>query len=200
MPNFIIFVYVYIMKTANIYSLVDPITQKIRYIGFTTFLIEKRLKEHIDESSSNKRTYKLNWIRKLLKKGVTPTIKLVEVVPFEIVDQKEIYWVSYFKNLGEPLVNGTKGGRGAPGHIHDKKDRIKISRSLKGRKLSKEHIASIKKGKEGLDLSHTDESKEKISKGLKGKPKSEEHKAKLKAARAKQVITEETKQIGRAHV
>jgi len=52
--------------------------------------------------------------------------------------------------------------------------------------------------KEGLDLSHTKESKEKISKGLKGKPKSDEHKAKLKMARAKQVITEETKQKMRA--
>jgi hypothetical protein len=81
-------------------------------------------------------------------------------------------------------------------HSEETKQKIGLANSiaLKGRKLSIEHIASIKKGKEGLDLSHTKESKEKISIGLKGKLKSEEHKAKLKAARAKQVITEETKQ------
>jgi len=85
-------------------------------------------------------------------------------------------------------------------HSEETKQKIGLANSiaLKGKKLSKEHIANIKRGKEGLDLSHTKESKEKISKGLKGKPKSDEHKAKLKMARAKQVITEETKQKMRA--
>ncbi len=81
-------------------------------------------------------------------------------------------------------------------HSEETKQKIGLANSiaLKGKKLSEEHKANIKKGKEGLDLSHTAESKAKISQGLKGKPKSEEHKAKLKAARAKQIITEETKQ------
>ena len=81
-------------------------------------------------------------------------------------------------------------------HSEETKQKIGLANSiaLKGKKLSEEHKANIKKGKEGLDLSHTAESKAKISQGLKGKPKSEEHKAKLKAARANQIITEETKQ------
>lgn len=81
-------------------------------------------------------------------------------------------------------------------HTEETKKKIGLANSvaLKGRKLSEAHKESIKKGKEGLNLSHTEESKAKISQGLKGKPKSEEHKAKLKAARAKQVISEETKQ------
>lgn len=86
----------------------------------------------------------------------------------------------------------------SPGYKHSSETKKKIgeanSIALKGRKLSEEHKESIKKGKEGLDLSHTDESKAKISNGLKGKPKSEEHKAKLRAARAKQVISDETKE------
>ena len=81
-------------------------------------------------------------------------------------------------------------------HSEETKKKIGLANSiaLNGKKLSEEHKANIKKGKEGLDLSHTAESKAKISQGLKGKPKSEDHKAKLKAARAKQIITEETKQ------
>jgi hypothetical protein len=81
-------------------------------------------------------------------------------------------------------------------HSKETKQKIGLANSvaLKGKKLSEEHKANIKKGKEGLNLSHTAESKAKISQGLKGKPKSAEHKAKLKAARAKQIITEETKQ------
>lgn len=76
------------------------------------------------------------------------------------------------------------------------KQKIGLANSIavKGKTLSEEHKENIRKGKEGLDLSHTAESKAKISEKLKGKPKSEEHKAKLKTARAKQIITEETKQ------
>lgn len=86
----------------------------------------------------------------------------------------------------------------SPDYQHSEETKKKIgaanSIALKGRKLSEQHKESIKKGKEGLNLSHTVESRAKISQGLKGKPKSDEHKAKLKAARAKQVTSEETKQ------
>lgn len=99
----------------------------------------------------------------------------------------------------QKISNAHKGHKKYnPDYKHSEETKQKIglanSVSLKGRKLSDEHKENIRKGKEGLDLSHTAESKAKISNGLKGKPKSEEHKIKLKAARAKQVISEETKQ------
>ena len=86
-----------------------------------------------------------------------------------------------------------------PDYQHSEETKKKIgaanSISLKGRKLSEKHKESIKKGKEGLDLSHTEESKQKISAAHKGKPKTEEHKKALREAKAKkpQIFTEETR-------
>lgn len=86
-----------------------------------------------------------------------------------------------------------------PEYRHSEETKKKIgaanSISLKGRKLSEKHKESIKKGKEGLDLSHTEESKQKISAAHKGKPKTEEHKKALREAKAKkpQIFTEETR-------
>lgn len=57
----------------KIYSLNDPLTNEIRYIGYTKGSLKKRLKEHIYDSNRNK-SHKCNWIRKLRSVGLNPVI------------------------------------------------------------------------------------------------------------------------------
>jgi len=83
----------------KIYSLNCPLTNEIRYIGYTSLSLEKRLSNHISESSkkSSKATYKINWIKSLKNKNSIPTIHLIAVVE----DYKfwEIYYIDYFKKI-----------------------------------------------------------------------------------------------------
>lgn len=89
-----------------IYSLLDPDTNEIRYIGKTTEKRKsKRLNEHIRGSSKlkNKKDY---WINKLLKKGKKPIMEVIELISLDLVDERESYWISQFANL----TNLTSGG------------------------------------------------------------------------------------------
>lgn len=130
----------------KIYTLSDPITNEVRYIGQTVMSLKMRLGNHIRESRTNKNTYKLNWIRSLEKKGVKPIIELLDE---GIWGETEIYWISQFKQWGFRLVNSTEGGDGV---IRKKteKEKKKISNAHKGKKLSAEHKEKLSKAKLGI--------------------------------------------------
>jgi len=88
-----------------IYSLIDPNTNKVRYIGKTNN-IKRRYYEHITNTKSN--SYKNNWIKKLLSEGSPPIINIVEECNYDNWEKREIYWISQFNDL----TNGTDGGEG----------------------------------------------------------------------------------------
>lgn len=96
----------------NIYTLSNPITGEIRYVGFTSQLLRKRLASHLLEARKDrkKNTYKNNWIRSLLKQEITPKIELIDVIESNL-DFWERYWISQFRTWGYNLVNLTGGGR-----------------------------------------------------------------------------------------
>jgi hypothetical protein len=65
----------------KIYALYEPHTCKIRYIGRTRSSLNKRLSQHISKARNNyNNSHKENWIRKLLKNGIRPKIRLLEIV------------------------------------------------------------------------------------------------------------------------
>lgn len=68
-------------KKINIYVLLDPLSCKVRYIGITTQSILKRFNKHIQEALYSKnKTYKINWIKKLISEHRLPVVKkLTEV-------------------------------------------------------------------------------------------------------------------------
>jgi hypothetical protein len=102
-------------KPIYIYSLLDPSTNIIRYIG-KTVNIKHRLDQHIKESISirkGKSRRKINkrysWILNLLDNNIEPKIEVLEVCySKEESNEREKYWISITPNL----VNMTKGGDG----------------------------------------------------------------------------------------
>lgn len=65
------------METTFIYTLENPETHEIRYIGKTN-KINKRLNQHLYEASSKRRSYKNSWIKSLKKEGIVPVINIID--------------------------------------------------------------------------------------------------------------------------
>jgi group I intron endonuclease len=119
--------------TTMIYSLVDPETNIIRYIGKSDNL-NRRLSEHI-KKSKHSITHKNNWIVSLTKKGLSPIIEVIDIVPRHEWEFWEVFWIDQFKSWGFNLTNISNGGNGGDlGPIVRKK----ISDKLKGRVNSEE--------------------------------------------------------------
>jgi hypothetical protein len=83
----------------KIYKLLDPKNKEIKYIGKTINDLEVRLIGHITQLILNNPRFseKNQWISSLLKEGYCPIIELVELVNKEQANQKEKYWINYYK-------------------------------------------------------------------------------------------------------
>lgn len=98
------------MKTdiAYIYSLTDPETKKVRYIG-KTVNPKYRLREHLYESVKYQ-NYRCNWIRGLMKRGLTPIFNILEICPLQNFEEREAYHISLY-DFNE-LTNSDEKGQG----------------------------------------------------------------------------------------
>lgn len=135
---------------AQVYTLSDPNTNKIRYIGVTIRTLEVRLLEHIKECFSNKVTHKLNWIRSLLEQNLKPHIELLANIEESDIDkiyEKEQEIIRIYKEAGFNLTNGTDGGKGTWGHILSKEAKDKIAN-----KASQQWVNYTKEKKTELSL------------------------------------------------
>ncbi len=108
-----------------IYTLEDPDTNEIRYVGKTVKCLKTRLTDHIYACKKEK-NYRTNWIKSIIKKGKKPIIKMIDFCSWEESQQLEIYWIAKFKNEGVKLVNLTSGGEGNLGLKLDKKRKEKL--------------------------------------------------------------------------
>jgi len=98
-------------KNVFIYSLSDPITEQIRYIGKTNN-IKKRYNKHINESKKNTKSHKKAWINSLINKSLFPTIQVIDIVLEKEWKFWEIYWINQMKSWGFKLTNEMNGGEG----------------------------------------------------------------------------------------
>lgn len=94
-------------RICYIYGLKNPLTDEIRYIGKTIQELSIRLSHHISSAKKGLKYYVYNWIRKLLREGVTPELELLEMGLHRdcLVKEKE-----YIKKYGDRLCNTTNGG------------------------------------------------------------------------------------------
>lgn len=159
-----------VTKKVTIYVLKDPRTNEIRYVGKTVKKdLNKRLIEHCAQQN---KTHKYFWIAQLKNENLKPIIEAVEKCTDNDWQEREIYWIQYYKDLNCKLTNSHEGGMG--GHNPSAETRAKMSAAAKGRIVSEETKIKMRK------------------------PKSEEHKAKLIAAQIGRVQTLETREkIGR---
>lgn len=93
-----------------IYSLEDPMTHEIRYIGKTNNPYD-RYKAH-KNISRDKNTHKRNWINKLRINGLHPIMNIIDVVKIDEWGFWEKYWIQQFNVWGFNLLNYTDGGEG----------------------------------------------------------------------------------------
>lgn len=160
------------MKTV-IYTLEDPVTGDIRYIGKTRSSLKYRLSQHIHDSLNNgTKTRKKAWIKGLILQGLLPVIQVLDVVDNDDWKLSEQYWISQLKAWGFKLTNMTAGGDGNQKMVMSEESKQKRSAALKGRKRPKEVTEKISKAHLGKKL--LDSTKEKIRLFNLGKKQSEE--------------------------
>jgi len=164
-----------------VYALLDPETEEVRYVGFTRFTLEKRLQEHLCDGF---KTHRRNWIQSLRRRGLRPTITLLETVVEEPWQAREQWWIKHCREAGCNLVNGTDGGDGMNNpseevrrkcgdaqrgkkrvHSPETVERIRqqaLARYAGGWKPSDESVDSMKRKLRGRTHTTSDETKEKI--------------------------------------
>lgn len=150
------------IENVFIYTISDPITNSVRYIG-KTIDIKNRLRDHIKRSKNNK-THKDKWISSLIKQGHKPVILILDIVNKEDWIFWEKFYISLFKGWGFNLVNHTEGGDGGSFIKHTEETKLKISKSHLGKKrqpFTEEHKKNISKSKMGKVLSEEEKIKKK---------------------------------------
>lgn len=193
-------------ETVYIYGLVDPRDNHIRYVGKTKHKLEKRLREHLFKNNLETNNYKNFWIKEILKNNLSPDIILIEECNEDDWQEREIYWISYYRELlGNKLTNSTDGGEGLNNPSieirkkmgdthrgHKTSDETKQKLSLKfsgknnpmyGKKHSKEIVDKLRLLSTGKKLS--DAVKKKISEICSGRIMTEEEKYNNRLSRKK---------------
>lgn len=90
----------------EIYSLIDPLTLEVRYIG-KAIDSQKRLRSHLN----CKRNYPVyNWIKKLRSQSLIPLLEVIEITDEDNWTEAEIRLIQKYKNNGCHLLNVALGG------------------------------------------------------------------------------------------
>lgn len=129
--------------SAVVYTLSDPRTGEIRYVGKTTRTLGERRTEHIQDTKRSNR-YSSNWIKSLIKQGVEPLIELVEEFDtLAAANEAERFWIVQFRALGFSLTNHTEGGDGCVGMKMTPEQCAKIGDFHRGKVMSAESRAKM---------------------------------------------------------
>lgn len=92
-----------------IYTLIDPTTNEIRYVGKANNP-DKRLSAHVYNSSYKSNPHKFNWIRKLRRQGLKPIMHVIEICAESEWKQREQYWIARYRKSNHKLLNISIGG------------------------------------------------------------------------------------------
>lgn len=98
------------MNTTFIYTLSDPVTYQVRYVGKSNNPLS-RYRSHYYKCE-NESQHKRNWINSIKKSGLKPILDIVDEIPISEWKFWETYWIQQFKVWGFKLTNSTLGGDG----------------------------------------------------------------------------------------
>lgn len=165
------------MKKGYVYSLICPISKEIRYVGQTSRRLTERLRQHKNVWSKHT-SHRSNWLKKLKKLNLLSSLQiiLIEECDIDILNDREIYWIAYFKNLGYKLTNQVAGGLGTRDYKHtDETKKIIGEASKKSRtgtnssdEARKNISLSLIGNSRHLNKTHSQETKDAISEKKKG--------------------------------
>ncbi len=163
-----------------IYSLTDPRTGEIRYVG-KAMDVNIRYSRHLQ---TRDKSHKTNWIKSLLKLGLKPEMEILE--SFYCSDdndwqESERWWISYLRFIGCNLTNMDLGGTN--GKKHSAETRAKIGVKHKGKTVVITDSTRAKIGNYHRGKKRSQSTRIKMSAAMAGKPKSESHKARLSEVR-----------------
>ena len=114
-----------------VYAILNKVNGKL-YVGQTIRSLERRLFGHIYSSkNSSHKTYKQNWLYKLVMNNSAPLIEELETCLVEDLDMREVFWIKVLKEQGCNLTNLTSGGNAKKIFKHTKEAKEKISAGLK---------------------------------------------------------------------
>lgn len=127
-----------------IYYLQNPITGEIFYVGATQTSLKNRLKvhyQHLREFERGLRGVNKRYTYLQNLKPNKATIHLLEIVTDGNLEEKEIYYIKFFRNLNPNLTNMTDGGKGKCTSKYYTEKQMeehsqKLKKSLKGKPKS----------------------------------------------------------------
>jgi hypothetical protein len=96
----------------NIYVLKDPITNRIRYVGKTNDIPNRKHKHIKDAKNGNGKNHRIYWLRSLLERGLRPILEVIDRVLVSEWKEKEQFYIKKYQDEGEDLTNSTLGGDG----------------------------------------------------------------------------------------
>ncbi len=99
------------MATVFTVTILTDNNDSVSYVGFTTLDLEDRLKAHLADKGN---TPKIDWIKKLKRLNLVPAIEKLEDVTEENWQDRERFWIAYFREAGFKLKNYTDGGETGP--------------------------------------------------------------------------------------
>jgi len=148
-----------------VYYLQNPKTSEIFYVGATEISLKNRLRthyQHFSEALNGKRKMNKRYEYLLNLKEIKATIHLLEIVTDGDLEEREIFYISHFRNINPNLTNMTNGGPGKCTSLYyteEEKMKFghKISKSLKGRKKPEGFGENLSKQRKGLDNPATKE-------------------------------------------
>lgn len=179
------------MKDYKVYILRETNSDIPRYVGITSGSLQNRLTKHIHDIKriSCKNRHKKNWLSKNLGNIVIEQIDTAETI--DEMKNKEIYYISKFRNDGFELLNATNGGDGSYGFKHSEETIEKMSGKNSywyGKKHSDEWIENAKKR-----IPHNKGAKTGLPSWNSGIPMTEEAKEKMRSKKIGQKDSEETR-------
>ncbi len=116
----------------QIYVLIDPRTNEVKYIGKTKQPINRRFRHHIHRGRRFPNMNRVSsWIANVLADGLIPEIFIIEKVDPKIWEDSERFWIAYFRFIGSNLTNMTDGGEINDGRKPSLETRAKLSMAAK---------------------------------------------------------------------
>ena len=185
------------MRKVLIYGLFDK--TGLRYVGKAVNL-KRRLKSHLHAAKSGVTTHTARWIQSLFQQGDRPRMEVLEEADEQHWEQRERYWIAFYRKAGSCLTNLTDGGGGGLGHKVTDSQRRRMSEKMRGRPRPPEYRQRIAQGMKAYFNSLSANEREKFAESRRGHYPSKETRQKLSKSQLKRFSDPEARRrLGEAH-